>query len=70
MTRSAAGDVHRVYGRASADEGRMLDEDRLALQIRKRDANPHFKGGGRGAARALLDGAAAKRGGKRTSKKK
>ena len=37
---------------------------------RKRDANPHFKGGGRGAARALLDGAAAKRGGKRTSKKK
>jgi len=32
---------------------------------RKRDANPHFKGGGRGAARALLDGAAAKRGGKR-----
>ncbi|KAH8097901.1 sulfotransferase [Aureococcus anophagefferens] len=35
MTRSAAGDVHRVYGRASADEGRMLDEDRLALQIRR-----------------------------------
>ena len=35
---------------------------------RKRDANPHFKGGGRGAARALLDGAAAKRGGKRKKK--
>ena len=43
MTRSAAGDVHRVYGRASADEGRMLDEDRLALQIRKRDANPDVR---------------------------
>lgn len=37
---------------------------------RKRDANPHFKGGGRGAARSLLDSAAGKRGGGKGGKGK